>query len=359
MRVRQCCTTSITAILTFSSLALALGCHSKPGGNSEEAINLSGAGSTFVNPIMSRWTAAYQKLHSSIFINYQFVGSGAGIQQVKNGLVDFGASDAAIGDGQLKTMLAVIQIRESAGPVCITCNLPQVQNLKLTPEALSVIYLGTIKNWRDPAINKANPAATLPDTPIAVVHRSDGNGTTDIFSTYLSAVSPPWQQKVGKGISISWPVGLGGKGSEGVTGVVKQTTGAIGYVELSYAVENKLPVASLRNRAGEWVQPTPAATTAAVNASAGELIKDVRTPIVDPPASTSDAYPISGLTFLLIAKDGPDRIKRQALKSFVQYIISNGQDIAPTLNYSQLPPSVVQLDQKLIGAMTAGGQPLP
>lgn len=358
MQVRQCWITPLTVILAIS-LALAPGCQSKPNGKAGEDINLSGAGSTFVNPIMSRWTAAYQKVRPNVFINYQSVGSGAGIQQVKNGLVDFGASDAAVDDAQLKTMPAVIQIPESAGPVCVTYNLPQVQNLKFTPDALAGIFLGTIKNWSDPAIIKSNPGVTLPDTAIVVVHRSDGSGTTNIFTTYLNAVSPPWQQKVGKGISVSWPVGLGGKGSEGVTGVVRQTTGAIGYVELAYAVENKLPVASLRNQAGHWVPPTPAATTAAISAFANELSKNVRTPIVDPPATAADAYPISGLTFLLIPKDGPDRSKRQALKGFIQYVITTGQELAPGLNYSQLPLSVVQLDQKLIEAMTAGGQALP
>jgi phosphate transport system substrate-binding protein len=195
--------------------------------------------------------------------------------------------------------------------------------------------------------------------PIVVVHRSDGSGTTDIFTTYLSTVSPAWKQKVGQNISVSWPVGLGGKGSEGVTGMVRQTTGAIGYVELAYAVENKLPVAAIRNKAGSWVAPTPASTTAAIDAFATELNKDVRIPIVDPPATAADAYPISGLTFLLVAKDGPDKNKRAALKAFIQYMITTGQQVAPSLNYSQLPQSVIQLDQKLVAEMTAGGQPLP
>jgi phosphate transport system substrate-binding protein len=355
MQVRQRCATLFLVLFVFACL---LACQSKSGSGGEN-INLSGAGSTFVNPIMSRWTADYQKQHPNILTNYQSVGSGAGIQQVKNGLVDFGATDAALDDAQLKTMPPVLQIPESAGPVCITFNLPQAQTLKITPEALAGIYLGTIKSWRDPVLAKANPGTSLPDTPIVVVHRSDGSGTTDIFTTYLSVVSPQWKQKVGQGISVSWPIGLGGKGSEGVTGVVRQTTGAIGYVELSYATENKLPVAAIQNKSGNFVQPTTAASTAAIDAFAGELTKDVRAPIVDPPATAADAYPISGLTFLLVAKDGADHTKRQALKGFIQYVVTAGQQIAPTLSYSQLPQSVVALDQKLINEMTAGGQPLP
>ncbi len=346
-------------MLTAAVLTCALGCQSKSGSSAEQTINLSGAGSSFVNPIMSRWTSDYQKQHPNVLTNYQSVGSGAGIQQVKNGLVDFGASDAALDDAQLKPMPPVIQIPESAGPICITYNLPQVQNLKLTPEALAGIYLGTIKTWHDPAIASANSGATLPDLPIVVVHRSDGSGTTAIFTTYLGTVTPAWKQKVGQAISVSWPVGLGGKGSEGVTGVVRQTTGAIGYVELAYAVENKLPVAAVRNRAGHWIEPTAASTTAAIEAFAAQLNKDVRIPIVDPPAAAADAYPISGLTFLLVPKDGADKNKRTALKGFIQYIVTTGRQIAPSLNYSQLPQSVTQLDQKLIGEMTAGGQPLP
>lgn len=355
MQVRQRCATFFLVLILFGCL---LSCQSKSGGGGEN-INLSGAGSTFVNPIMSRWTADYQKQHPNVLTNYQSVGSGAGIQQVKNGLVDFGATDAALDDAQLKTMPPVLQIPESAGPVCITFNLPQVQTLKITPEALAGIYLGTIKSWRDPVLAKANPGTSLPDTPIVVVHRSDGSGTTDIFTSYLSVVSPQWKRKVGQGISVSWPIGLGGKGSEGVTGVVRQTTGAIGYVELSYATENKLPVAAIQNISGNFVQPTTAASTAAIDAFAGELARDVRAPIVDPPATAANAYPISGLTFLLVPKDGADRAKRQALKGFIQYVVTAGQQIAPTLSYSQLPQSVVVLDQKLINEMTAGGQPLP
>jgi phosphate transport system substrate-binding protein len=274
-------------------------------------------------------------------------------------LVDFGASDAALGDDELKQMQPVIQIPESAGPVCITYNLPDLKEpLRLSGPSLAGIFLGTIKTWQDPALKKDNPGATLPNTPVLVAHRSDGSGTTGIFTTYLDKVSPEWSKKVGKGISVQWPVGLGGKGSEGVTGVVKQSPGAIGYVELTYAEQNHLPVAVVRNNAGNFEKPSPAGTTAAIDAFASELAADVRVPIVDPPASAKDAYPISGLTFLIVPKDGTDVTKSQAVKNFLQYIITDGQGAAEGLNYAKLPIALQQQDQKLLSQMAAKGQPL-
>src|SRR5215475_7138459 len=231
---------------------LAGGCNSSRKQAVENNANVIGAGSTFVYPIMSHWIADFQRLHPGVQINYQSIGSGGGIQQLKQGLVDFGASDAALDDQQLQGMPALLQIPESAGPVCITYNLPELKTpLKLSADVLAGIYLGKIKKWQDPAIKKDNPGVTLPAHDIIVAHRSDGSGTTNIFTTYLAKVSPEWA-KVGKGISVSWPTGLGGKGSEGVTGVVKQTPGAIGYVELSYAKANNLPCALVRNAAGNW-----------------------------------------------------------------------------------------------------------
>src|SRR5262249_19763323 len=292
-------------------------------------------------------------------INYQSIGSGGGIQQLKKGLVDFGASDAALSDEQLKEMPPVIQLPESAGPVCITYNLPGLKDpLKLSSATLAGIYLGQIKTWQDGAIKRDNPGVSLPNTPIVVAHRSDGSGTTNIFTTYLSKVNPDWKKKVGQDISVSWPVGIGGKGSEGVTGVVKQTPGGIGYVELTYAKQNNLPVAQVRNQAGNWVDPSPAGTTAAIEGFHDELAKDIRTPIVDPPASAKDAYPICGLTFLLVPKDGSDVAKRQKVKSFVDYIINQGQDSAEGLSYAKLPQMLQSQDQTLANQMTANGQPL-
>ena len=348
--------------LGLCCLLTALACNSgskslskapQAGSNSGSII---GAGSTFIYPAMTRWIQGFQGNHAGVQINYQSIGSGGGIQQLKKGLVDFGASDAALDEEQLKDMPALVQIPESAGPVCITYNLPELKTpLKLSADVLAGIYLGKIKKWQDPAIKKDNPGTNLPAHDIIVAHRSDGSGTTNIFTTYLAKVSPEWA-KVGKGISVSWPTGLGGKGSEGVTGVVKQTPGGIGYVELSYAKENNLPVASIRNQAGSWVEPSPAATTAAINAFANDLAKDVRTPIVDPPASAKDAYPIAGLTFLLIPKQGKDANKSQTLKEFVQYIITQGQDQAESLFYAKLPDNLQQQDQNLLSQVSGNGQ---
>jgi phosphate transport system substrate-binding protein len=315
---------------------------------------ITGAGSTFVYPVMSRWIADYQKDHPQIQINYQSIGSGGGIQQLKKGLVDFGASDAALNDTQLKEMPAIMQIPESAGPVCITYNLPELKKpLKLTPAALAGIYLGTIQSWHDKEIASANPGVKLPNTPIVVAHRSDGSGTTNIFTNYLAAVSPDWKSKVGAGISVSWPVGLGGKGSEGVTGIVKQNPGSIGYVELTYADENHLPVADVKNAAGEYVPPTAEGTTAAIDAFSEELSKDDRIPIVNPPATAKKAYPISGLTYLLVPKDFKNQQKGQNVRDFIKYVITQGQSQAENLHYAKLPQSLVDLDQsKLSGGAT-------
>jgi phosphate transport system substrate-binding protein len=316
------------------------------GGNSN---HITGAGSTFVYPIMTRWIQQFQQSNTAVQINYQSIGSGGGIQQLKKGLVDFGASDAPLDDKQLQEMPAIVQIPESAGPVCITYNLPSLKKpLNLTPQALAGIYLGTVKTWHDKEIASANPGVQLPDVPIVVAHRSDGSGTTNIFTTYLSAVSPEWQSKAGKGISVSWPVGIGGKGSEGVTGVVKQTEGGIGYVELTYATENNLPVAAMKNAAGSWVLPSAESASAAIDAFTDQLSKDVRTPVVNPPASAKEGYPISGFTYLLVPKQGKSAERSQVVKQFVQYIITDGQSVAPTLHYSKLPDSIVQLDKGLL-----------
>lgn len=345
----------LAAIILVSGLA---GCNSSSS-NEPATITITGAGSTFVNPIMTKWIQDYHQSHPNVQINYQSIGSGGGIQQLKNSLVDFGASDVALSDEQLKDMPALIQIVESAGPVCVTYSLPDLkQPLKLSSAALAGIYLGTIKNWRDPAITKTNPGVALPPKPIVVVHRSEGSGTTNIFTSYLAEVSPAWAQKAGKGLSVNWPVGIGGKGSEGVTGVVKQSDGGIGYVELAYATQNHLPVAQIQNKAGEWVSPSAEGATAAIDAFKTQLESDLRSPIVQPPADARSAYPISGMTYLLIPKDGADRAKRQVLKDFIHYVITSGQQMSKPLDYAPIPESLGKNDQKLIDGLTAGGQAL-
>jgi phosphate transport system substrate-binding protein len=327
--------------------------------SSSNTVALSGAGSTFVNPVMTRWVQAFSQTHQNVQINYQSIGSGGGVQQVKAGTVDFGASDYPLKDAQIAAMKPVIQFPESAGPVCVTYNLPEItQPLQLSADVISGIFLGNITNWQDPKITADNPGVKLPKEPIVVVHRSDGSGTTAAFTTYLSAVSADWKTKVGAGGSVSWPTGLGGKGSEGVTGLLRQSPGAISYVELTYAEQNNLPVAKVKNLAGNYVSPGTASTTAAIDAFGAQLAQDPRTPIVNPPATAANAYPISTLTFLIVPKDGPDKAKRAALKSFLQYIVTDGQTAAEQLNYAPLPDSVKQYDQTQLNLLTADGQPL-
>jgi phosphate transport system substrate-binding protein len=347
------------AVLTCCATLALAACGSGSKGT-PEATNPSqiiGAGSSFIYPAMTRWIGEFEKNHPGVDINYQSIGSGGGIQQLKAGLLDFAASDAALDDEQLKSMPAVVQIPESAGPVCITYNLPELRTpLKLSPETLAGIYLGKITDWQDAQIKKDNPGVALPKKDIVPVHRSDGSGTSNIFTTYLAKVSPEWQKQVGTGISVNWPVGLGGKGNEGVTGVVQQTPGGIGYVELIYATQNNLPVALVRNQAGNWVKPSVESTTAAIDAFSEELAKDVRSPIVDPPASAKEAYPIAGLTFLIIPTKGKSSAKEQTVAEFVKYIITQGQDVAETLSYAKLTPALSQHDAGLVGQLGGNNQ---
>ena len=345
----------VLAVVLCASTLFFTSCTSNPGTGGGNA-QIIGAGSTFVYPLMSRWIADYSQAHQGVQINYQSIGSGGGIQQLKQGLVDFGATDAALDDEKLKEMPALVQVPETAGPVCITYNLPQLkQPVRLSAKTLSGIYLGTIKNWADPAIKQENTGVQMPNQNIIVVHRSDGSGTSNIFTTYLGAVNPEWKSKVGVGLSVAWPLGIGGKGSEGVTGLVKQNPGAIGYVELTFALENKLPVVQMENKAGKFVAPTAGGASAAIDAYAAELQKDVRTPIVDPPASATEAYPISGLTFLLVPITPKDMSKGAKTKDFIEYVIGDGQAVTEQLHYSKLPPSLVAIDKALLDKVQPAG----
>jgi phosphate transport system substrate-binding protein len=331
---------------------VSLSCTSKKPAPS---LTIIGAGSTFINPAMTHWIAAFESSHPGVQINYQPIGSGGGIQQLKQSLVDFAASDAALDDEKLKEMPALVQIPESAGPVCVTYNLPELKSpLKLSGSTLAGIYLGQIKSWQDPAIKKDNEGVSLPDRSVAVVHRSDGSGTSNIFTMYLGHVSEEWSKKVGQGLSVNWPAGAGGKGSDGVTGAVKETPGGIGYVELAYAKANNLPVALVLNRAGAWIEPTAEGATAAIDAFQRELEKDIRTPVVDPPASAREAYPISGLTYLLVPRQAQDPGKKLVLREFVEYIVTEGQATAQGLQYATLPLSLAGRDQQLLAEMQTG-----
>src|SRR6202161_4576722 len=348
------CRTAANAIAVFVTVGLLTSCQS-----SSNQIALNGAGSTFVYPVMGRWIQDFHQSHSNVQINYQSIGSGGGIQQVRSGTIDFGASDAPLSDADMAQMTPVIQIPESAGPICVTYNLDGLQKpLQLSSDALAGIFLGKITSWQDPLLQADNSGGNLPNVKITVVHRAEGSGTTAAFTTYLAAVSPQWSQQVSKGTSVSWPTGLGAKGSEGVTGQVKQSPGAISYVELTYASQNKLPVAAIKNQAGKYVLPSTSGTTAAIDAFKDQLAQDPRVPIANPPASAPDAYPISTLTFLIIPKDGKDVPKRTALKQFITYVVTEGQPASSGLNYAPLPDSVKQLDVKALSQLTVNGSPI-
>jgi phosphate transport system substrate-binding protein len=335
------CRNAVCVITILSSLGLLTSCNS-----SSNSVALNGAGSTFVYPVMGRWIQDFQQSHTNVRINYQSIGSGGGLQQVKTGTIDFGASDAPLSDSDMAQMAPVIQIPESAGPVCVTYNLDGLQKpLQLSSDALAGIFLGKITSWQDPLVKKDNPGEKLPNSKIIVVHRAESSGTTAAFTTYLSAVSPAWAQQVSKGTAVKWPTGLGAKGSEGVTGQVKQSPAAISYVELTYATQNKLPVAAIKNQAGKYVLPSTSG-------------KDARIPIANPPASAPDAYPISTLTFLIIPKDGKDVQKRTALKQFIVYVVTDGQPAASGLNYAPLPDAVKQMDVKTLSQLTVNGSPI-
>ena len=351
----------VIASAALFGLLLSFGCSSNSSGGAASAPEptavLGAAGSTFIAPLMEKWVSAYQQSHPTVQINYRPIGSGGGIAELKQGYLSFGASDAPLDDEQLKGMSSVIQVPVTAGPVCIVYNLPHVSApLRLSAKTLSDIYLGNVFTWQDPAIARDNPGVSLPKGAIIVVHRSDGSGTTNIFTSYLSKVSHDWAWKSGHGLSVTWPIGLGADGSKGVLAIVKQTPGTIGYLELNYAKQNGVPFASIQNEAGQFVQPTPSSTAAAITAFSGALEKDVRSPIVDPPASARDAYPIAGFSFILIPKDRPDSAQQAAVRDFVGFAISTGQDSAEELAYAKLPDAVQKQGQGLLAQLTANGQ---
>ena len=321
------------------------------------AQGLTGAGATFPYPIYSKWFDTYHQ-KTGIEINYQSIGSGAGIQQVKAGTVDFGASDAALSNDRLRELpRKIVHFPTVGGAVALVVNLPGFTGaLKLTPQLITDIYMGKITMWNDRAIAAVNPGAKLPVAPILAVHRSDGSGTTNIFTMYLSAVSGQWKELVGANTSVSWPSGVGGKGNEGVAGLVRQTPGAIGYVELAYAKQNQLAIAQVKNRAGNFIEPSVESTTAAIAAAANALAKDVRTPIVN--SNGGGAYPISGLTYLLVYQDSKDPARARMLADFIRWAIHDGQAMAAALDYAQLPAAIVKVNERALATLTAGGKKL-
>lgn len=315
-----------------------------------QTISITGAGSTFAYPLYSAWASRYYRLHPNVEVNYQSIGSGGGIRQLTVGTVDFGATDAPMTKTELAEAKArggttILHFPTALGADVPAYNIPGIHaQLKFTADALAGIYLGQILRWNDPRLQRANPGVSLPDLRIVVIHRSDGSGTTYCWSDYLSNVSSQWKSEVGAGKSVHWPVGLGGKGNEGVSGLIRRIPGSIGYIELGFAVENHILYGAVQNRAGQFIEATLSSVTAAAAASSQAIPEDFRVSIVDPPGVES--YPISTYTWLLVSKKMDNRRKGAALKAFLRWGLTDGQKYAARLSYAPLPEAVVQKELK-------------
>jgi len=333
---------------TVLSALLVLCLAGAASAQSGQTLLLNAAGATFPYPIYSKWFDVYHTQHSNIQINYQSIGSGGGIRQLLAGTVDFGASDGPMSDDQLaQAKFKILHFPTVLGAVVPTYNVAGVSSdLNFTQKALAGIYLGTITKWNDPEIAKANPGVNLPNADIVVVHRSDGSGTSYIFTDFLSKASDDWKNKVGKGTSVNWPVGLGGKGNEGVTGLVKQTPGSIGYVELIYALQNNIAFGKVQNAGGKFLKADLAGVTAAASGAAKDMPDDFRISITNAPGATS--YPISSFTWLLIPAQISDAGKRDAIKGFLKWMLADGQTYNEGLSYAKLPKPVVTKELKAI-----------
>ena len=316
------------------------------------ALSVTGAGATFPYPMYSKWFSDYHKMHPEVEINYQSIGSGGGIKQVTEGTVDFGASDGPMDDTQLaefkaKRKCEVLHFPTVLGADVPTYNIPGVTaELNFTGEALAGIYLGKITKWNDPAITGPNPGVKLPNADIVVVHRAESSGTTYIWVDYLAKVSPEWKDKVGVKTQVNWPVGLGSRGNEGVSGQIKQTQNTIGYVELIYAIQNKMTFGKVKNSAGEFVKADLASVTAAAAAAAANMPDDFRVSITNAPGK--GAYPISSFTWLLVPSKIQDPAKMKAMKDFVTWMLGPGQKMTEALSFAQLPKSVIAKEEKAI-----------
>jgi phosphate transport system substrate-binding protein len=327
------------------------GNQSQPTDNSAPAAGattqINGAGATFPNPIYSKWFSEYNKLHPNVQINYQSLGSGAGIRQLTSRTVFFGASDQPMKDDQLQAAPGrILHFPTVLGAVVPIYNLPEVsQQLKFTGPLIADIVLGKVKKWNDPAIAKLNPGVKLPATDLTLVHRSEGSGTTFIFADYLGKVSDEFKT-VGVDASLKWPVGVGGKGNEGVSGLVQQTPGSVGYVELVYALQNKITVGSVQNSAGTFVVPSVASVTAAAAGAAANMPADFRVSITNAPGA--DAYPIASFTWVLLYEDPQDKAQAAMMKEFMRWALTDGQKMAPELGYASLPPQVVDMEMKAL-----------
>ena len=315
-----------------------------------DTVLVNGAGATFPYPVYSKWFDTYHKLIPSVAFNFQSIGSGGGINQIIQGTVDFGASDGPMNDQQIKDFQAkrgnaILHFPTVLGADVPSYNIPGItQELNFTPEALAGIFLGKITKWNDAELMKANPGVNLPAKDIVVIHRSDGSGTTYVWVDYLSKVSPEWKMKVGVGTSVNWPVGLGGKGNEGVSGLVKQTPNSIGYVELIYAVQNKMGYGRVRNSAGDFVKADLASVTAA--GAGAQMPEDFRVSITNAPGK--GAYPISSFTWLLIPSKIADPAKKKAIMDFLQWMLADGQTMVEALSYARLPKPVIDMEKRAI-----------
>lgn len=356
------------AVLTLV-LVSGAGCRGKPpdtppGRPSSPApepsgrVTLTGAGATFQYPLQSKWASEYASRDPGVRINYQSIGSGGGIRQVLADTVHFGATDAPMTDEQLaEAGVPILHVPVTLGAVAVAVNLPEVSgSLRLPANTLVDIFLGRVTRWNDPALAAANPGVGLPDKAIAVVHRSDGSGTTYIFVDFLAKVSPDWKRTVGVATSVAWPVGLGAKGNEGVTGLVKQTPGAIGYVELTYALQNDLPVAAVENPSGEFVSPTIESVIAAAASAAADLPDDLRVSITN--AAGAGAYPISGFSWVVVRRDLADCKVAVPLARYLWWAVHEGQAFSSPLHYAPLPPGVVARCEAKLRSLTCEGKPV-
>ena len=340
----------LTVVLCAGFIAGAVSCSRTPS-EGGKTTNLNGAGATFPYPIYSKWFDDYHKTHPDIQINYQSIGSGGGIRQVLAGTVDFGATDGPMTDEQLaQAKVKILHFPTVLGAVVPTYNISGVsQELKFTPKALAEIFLGKITKWNDPQLTQVNPGVKLPADQIVVVHRSDGSGTTYVWTDFLSKVSPDWKAKVGNGTAVNWPVGLGGKGNEGVAGLVGQTPNSLGYVELIYAVQNKLPYGQVQNSSGAFIKADLASVTAAAAGAANDMPDDFRVSITNP--AGKDAYPVSSFTWLLVPASIADPTKRQIMIDFLHWMLTAGQKQATPLSYAPLPDAVVRKETEAISGI--------
>ncbi|HYU98674.1 MAG TPA: phosphate ABC transporter substrate-binding protein PstS [Pyrinomonadaceae bacterium] len=345
------------SLLIIAAFALACSPSGGPAG-SGGAVNLQGAGATFPMPLYQKWVSEFGKLRPNVKIDYQSIGSGGGIQQIQKQTVDFGASDAPMSDTDLKAAPGeILHIPTVLGAVVVTYNVASIaQPLRLSPAVVADIFLGKIKKWDDASIKQDNPGVHLPAADITVVHRSDGSGTTYVFTDYLAKVSPEWKEKVGTDKSPKWPVGQGGKGNEGVTGQIKQQPNTIGYVELAYAVQNKLPAALIKNASGKFVEASIDAVTAAAASASAETPDDLRVSITN--STGENAYPISSYTYILAYKDQKNADKGKALVDFLWWGIHDGEQFAKDLLYAPLPAEIVKRTEAKINSITSGGKPL-